>query len=356
VIALLAVLTLAAACGVGTPEPAERAAPAERATPAQRASPAEPGGDAPSSRPEDHTAAPVEPEAFVAASFDIAGLAEASGVAASARNPGWVYVLDDGPGTRGVTAVDTAGEARVDVVIDGLDGRDTEGLAVAPCDVGRRSCLYVGDIGNNNDRWPTVDVWRVAEPVLRPRRAPLIVTPTVRSYGYERAPVNAEALLIADGRPFVVTKERGRTDTGRTPRPHLLAADRWDVGVLRDLGPIPLPQPSFGLAAATVGNVVTGGDVRADGLVVLRTYDHVVAYTPPTRDAPLETLPTWSARELDGIPALPQPEGLAADVCGLWLVSEGVDSLWLVPWAATGTPAQTDDIEEQRCPSGNEGS
>ncbi|HEX6257041.1 MAG TPA: hypothetical protein VFZ70_14635 [Euzebyales bacterium] len=82
----------------------------------------------------------------------------------------------------------------------------------------------------------------------------------------------------------------------------------------------------------------------------------MVAYTPPTPDAPLDTLATWTARELDGIPPSPQPEALAADGCGLWLVSEGVDSLWLVPWAATGVPAQTDDIEEQRCPSGDVGS
>jgi hypothetical protein len=339
------VLALATACSAATPVPSPRGEQVERS--AVAASP----------RPDGDRDAVADPDPFVAGSFDRADLAEASGVAVSTRNPGWVYVLDDGPGTRGVTAVDTVRDTHVDVVVDGLDGRDTEGLAVGTCDPdGARTCLFVGDIGNNEDRWNTIDVWRVPEPVLRPRRAPLTVTSTVSSYGYERAPVNAEALLVADGRPFLVTKERRRTDDDRTPRPHLLAADRWGAGTLRDLGPIPLPRPAFGLAAATVGNVVTGGDVRGDGMVVLRTYDHVVAYTPPTPNAPLETLPTWSTRELEGIPALPQPEGLAVDGCGLWLVSEGVDSLWLVPWAATGTPAQSDDIEELRCPSGDGGS
>lgn len=118
--------------------------------------------------------------------------------------------------------------------------------------------------------------------------------------------------------------------------------------MLRDTGPIDLPEPTIGLAAAAVGNVVTGGDVGA-GVVVLRTYDHVVAYTPPSPGAPLETLADWSASEVRGLPALPQPEGVAVDGCGLWLVSERVDSLWLAPW----TPAPYDEVEELTCPSGD---
>jgi len=35
--------------------------------------------------------------------------------------------------------------------------------------------------------------------------------------------------------------------------------------------------------------------------------------------------------------------------CGLWLVSERVDSVWLAPWA----PASSDEAEEQTCPSGD---
>lgn len=46
------------------------------------------------------------------------------------------------------------------------------------------------------------------------------------------------------------------------------------------------------------------------------------------------------------MPVLRQPEGVAINRCGLWLVSEGVDSLWLVP---DGT---ADDDQEQPCPSG----
>lgn len=291
---------------------------------------------------------PADPEPFVAGTFDSGVVGEASGVAASLRNPGWVYVLDDGPGTDGVLAVDTLTGNEVRLVVEGLTGRDTEGLAVGACRAKvRRACLFIGDIGNNQQRWPTIDVWRVREPRLDDAAGELRVTGATATYSYPDEPADAEALLVDDGRPFLVTKEHRTADDRRVAPPRLLAARRWGDDTLRDLGPISLPEPSVGLAAAVVGNVVTGGEF-GDGRVVLRTYDHVVEYRPPRVGAPLDTLVTWTARELEGIPALPQGEGVGVDRCGLWLVSERVDSLWLVP----DGPAAS-DREEQACPTGN---
>ncbi len=292
---------------------------------------------------------PTDPEPFIAGTFDLSVVGEASGVAVSVRNPGWIYVLDDGPGADGVVAVDTSSGATVRVVIEGLSGRDTEGLALGACVARRnRQCLFIGDIGNNQDQWTSVDVWRVREPSLRRRDEIVTTGGAVATYTYAGEPVNAEALLVEDGRPHLVTKERRDPESGRAPPPRLLATERWGDGVLRDLGPISLPEPTLGLAAAAVGNVVTGGELFGDR-VVLRTYDHAVEYTPRRAGASLDTLATWSAREIDGIPALPQPEGLAVDNCGLWLVSERVDSIWLVPQRS---PA-SDETQEQACPTGS---
>jgi len=337
VVALLVLVSMLSACRGVVPEPVDHA---EHVPPTHGTVP-------PPSR---SAHAREDPEPFIAGTFDDALVGEASGVAASVRNPGWVYVLDDGPGTDGVVAVNTVHGGTVRIAVEGLDGRDTEGLAVARCTARARarSCLFIGDIGNNQDLWTSVDVWRVREPHLDGRHRTRTVTGTTATYTYDASPTDAEALLVADGRPFLVTKERLDRSTGRAPRPRLLAADAWGDGVLRDAGAIELPEPTIGLAAAAVGNVVTGGDVGA-GVVVLRTYDHVVAYTPPSPDAPLDTLADWSAREVPGLPALPQPEGVAVDACGLWLVSERIDSVWLAPW----TPASSDEVEETACPSGD---
>jgi len=296
---------------------------------------------------------PAGTEPLVAGAFDLGVVGEASGLARSVRNPGVIYVLDDGPGTTGVLAIDvsdpSAAGTATSVTVDGLDGRDTEGLAVGRC--GRRSartCLYIGDIGNNQHAWPSVEVWRVREPDLATAPARLTVAGRAATYTYPDAPVDAEALLVDDGLPYLVTKPRTRPDGAGAPPPRLLGARRFADGRLRDLGAIELPEPGGGgLAAAIVGNVVTGGELTG-GHVVLRTYDHVLVYEPPRRGAPLRTLRRWTPREVD-TPRMAQGEAVTMDGCGIWLASEQVDSIWLVPWRSQ----VLDDLQEQACPNGS---
>jgi hypothetical protein len=97
-----------------------------------------------------------------------------------------------------------------------------------------------------------------------------------------------------------------------------------------------------------LGNVVTGGEL-AGGRVVLRTYDHVLVYAPPVAGAPLRTLRRWRPREVDA-PRQRQGEGVAMDGCGIWLISEGVQSIWLAPQA---TATVDEDVQEEACPNGS---
>jgi hypothetical protein len=317
------------------------------------------------------------PEPFVAGSFDLDVIGEASGLALSVRNPGIAYVLDDGPGSTGVLAVDTTTGTTTRLTIEGLEGRDTEGLATGPCAGGGRqraggrgpggegerqraapTCLFIGDIGNNQSAWRSVQVWRIREPDLARRRSSasddlphmseITVTGDVATYTYPDAPVDAEALLVDEGRPFLITKERREPGSGRTPRPRLLGARRFADGRLRDFGALRLPAPrTGGWAAAFVGNVVTGADFDGER-VVARTYDHVLIYTPHVEGAPLRTLRRWKPREV-ATPPLRQGEGVAMNRCGIWLISEGVDSIWLVPQH----PRPVDDMQEVACPNGS---
>lgn len=304
--------------------------------------------------PSTPAAVPVETasEPIVAGTFDIAVVGEASGVARSVRNSGWVYVLDDGPGSTGVLAIDTATNAATTVTVAGLEGRDTEGLAVGDCGrAGAHSCLFIGDIGNNQSAWESVSVWRIREPPLHGADARITVDGDVATYTYPDAPVNAEALLVERGAPYLVTKpERLPASSSAAPKPHLLGARRFADGELRDHGAIDLPEPetgTVGLAGALLGNVVTGGEKVGDR-VVLRTYDQVAVYTPPEPDARLRTLRAWRPHRV-ATPRVRQGEAVTMDACGIWLTSEGVDSVWLTPWRST----PPDDEQEQACPTGN---
>ena len=101
-------------------------------------------------------------------SFGEANAPEASGLAASRRNPGLLYLVDDGPGTTSLLVIRARDGGLVGRLgVDGLDGVDTEDLAVGPCARGERAtCVYVGDIGDNVRGRDAVTILRFAEPDL----------------------------------------------------------------------------------------------------------------------------------------------------------------------------------------------
>ena len=239
-----------------------------------------------------------------------------------------LYVLDDGPGTTSLLAI-RARDARVvaRLEVEGLTGVDTESLAVGPCSRrGRASCIYIGDIGDNTTSRDTITITRVREPA-RPIQATTLASEQV-TWRYPDGRFDAEALLVAPGgRLGVVTKAAGREGRGAAR----LYVGPFADAVLRKAGRIRLPQPSLPLAAAVVGNVVTGGDA-ARGRVVLRTYDAIYEFTAPRAGAPLTSLPTWKVSQVRP-PSEGQGEAItyAADGCGLFTVGEGSGAVTAIP-------------------------
>lgn len=260
--------------------------------------------------------------------FDASAIAEASGLAASRRNPGWLYLVDD-EHPREVWAMRPDGSDRTRIAVSGFAGRDTESLAVGPCgptDPG--SCLYIGDTGDNLGTHPDVAILRVAEPDLARRGEVVQVSADTIRVRYPDGAHDAEALLVdGAGAVYLVTKDAGPDGAGAA---RLYGASGFRGGTLTDLGPVAVPAPALPLAQTLVGNVVTGGDFRP-GRVVLRTYDHAVEYVAPGPDAPLTEFPTWPAREVPSARE-PQPEAIAyaTERCGYHTAGERVGDLWFV--------------------------
>ena len=230
-----------------------------------------------------------------------------------------LYVLDDGPGTRHVLAVaadDRGLLGRIEVT--GLDGTDTEALAAGPCDDAGGDCIYVGDIGDNMRSRDSVVVHRFAEPEHLQGAVVEAATATLR---YPDGPHDAEALLVdSSGRIGIVTKDAGN---GRSGAARLFVARDFADAQLVDRGRVELPTPSLPLAAAALGNVVTGGD-WAPGRVALRTYDAIFEFRSPSGRGGLRSFADWPVQEVDAAPE-PQGEAVAygADGCSLYTVSEG---------------------------------
>jgi hypothetical protein len=270
----------------------------------------------------------------VAGSFDVALAPEVSGLAASVRNPGVYYLVDDPPGTTEVVAVEEDGTLVARLPIAGMDAANAEALAVGACGAGDAdTCLYVGDIGDHVGR-PDVVVLRVREPALSaPPTAPPPAEPVpaeILRLTYPEAPTDAEALLVdAEGRPLLVSKAPFDRQSGATGETRLYRAPAAG-GTLEDLGAVPLPEPRAPLQSRYVGNTVTGADKR-DDRVILRTYDQVVEFLAPGPGTDLGTFPAWPSRQVPSPPQL-QSEAIAYRVegCGYLTAAEGSGELWVV--------------------------
>lgn len=139
-------------------------------------------------------------------------LAEMSGLAASFRHPGVFWSHNDSGNAFQVFALDAQGSVLATLTLTGVDGKeakmDLEDIALGPCSRGdQRSCLFLGDIGDNFARRSRLRIFRLPEPeALADATLPV----ETLSFTYPDKPHDAESLILEPrtGRLAVITKER----------------------------------------------------------------------------------------------------------------------------------------------------
>jgi hypothetical protein len=135
-------------------------------------------------------------------------LVEASGMAASRTSPGVLWVHNDSRDGARVYAVAPDGADLGGFDIAGALAFDWEDMAAGPGSDPTRSMLFFGDIGDNfSIRSGRITVYRVPEP------DPASIDGSIDGaipleYQYPDGVYNAEALFVADGSVFFVTKDR----------------------------------------------------------------------------------------------------------------------------------------------------
>ena len=187
----------------------------------------------------------------------IAELPEASGVAVSRRTPGRLWAHNDS-GEPVLVALDARGSVTARVRLSGVKIEDWEAVAVGACPGG--SCIYIGDIGDNEAERKRVTVYRVSEPAGEES----VVVKEMFHATYPDGAHDAEALLVTpDGGLFIVTK--GETDpVGLYRFPRELRS-----GATHQLERVGKPR---GSGKASEAERITDGAVSPDGTwVVLRT-------------------------------------------------------------------------------------
>jgi hypothetical protein len=196
-------------------------------------------------------------------------LDEASGLAASRRNPGYYYTHNDSEGQPHVYVINRHGRICVTIRLEGAENRDWEDIAVAPGEQAGTFDVCVADIGDNKARWNEVVFYRFPEPqfdaVVRARGV-LDVRPQVFRCRYEDGARNAEGFAVdpRTGDGYVFTRRPdGICNIYRLAAP-------WDltgVTTLKRVGTLRFPE------VAALARMVTAADISPDGTrLVTRSY------------------------------------------------------------------------------------
>lgn len=200
---------------------------------------------------------------------------EISGMAPSVRHANVLWMHNDSGGGPKLFAVDSRTcKTLATITVRGAKARDWEAIASGRDNRGR-PVLWIGDIGDNRDNWPYVEVLKVKEPrMLRDRS----VKAATYRFTYDDMPHNAETLLAdpARARLWVVTKQLAHGGLYALPDP--LAKGR--VNVAKRL--------------RTEGGLITDGAMSPTGdRYVLRDYADAVIYRglPPGREVARIALP-----------------------------------------------------------------
>lgn len=243
-------------------------------------------------------------------------LDESSGVAPSRRYPGWFYTHNDDGEALQFWRFDLAGKLQGPYTVPGVANRDVEDMASAQFE--GESRLYFADIGDNSAHYPSVRVYRCAEPNAQ-GSVGRVETFDIR---YPDGPRNAEAFFVApkSGDFWLIEKVSSRA-AGiyrlRSPRP---GASTWErVGELSLEG---------GFAAA---RLATGAALSPDGrYVAVRTY--LTAY----EFAAGPNLDHWWKQSPSRIPLNIEAQGEA--------IGYSLDGKTLVT-TSEGTPCQVSTIQ-----------
>jgi len=237
---------------------------------------------------------------------------EASGIVASRKNKSILWVHNDSGNSSKIYAINYSGKLLGTFTIEGAHSRDWEDIAIGPGPNKNTDYLYIGDIGNNEGKYPTITICRIPEPNINSKfsdKKIKIGPPDVIELTYPDSPRDAETLLVDPlyGDIYVVTKRNIFSRVYHAPYPQ--STDKPNVMIHVTLLP-------WGLA--------TGGDVSPDGkLIIIRGPSAALIWRRP------ENEPLWRAflGSYSTIELMPEPQGEAicfdSDGLGFFTLSEG---------------------------------
>ncbi len=250
---------------------------------------------------------------------------ETSGIAASRANPGIFYIHNDSGDSARFFAINAQGSIRGEFWLTGVTAVDWEDMDIGPCPTG--TCLYIGDIGDNNAVRVTKFIYRVKEPVVSATSsAGVVMLQSERlDFNYPSGlKHNSETLLVhpITGAMYTVTK----VAAGNPSSVYKFPNNPWSL-----LQPVTLSFVTQLSIPGPMDDRLTAGAIDPCGSrVLLRTYDKLYLGTVPAGAASFDAL--FSAPFVT-VPVANEPKGEAV----AWLPS----GMGYVTISENGGQAQT---------------
>lgn len=135
---------------------------------------------------------------------------ESSGIVKSGQFEGVYWTLNDSGNPATLYATKRTGELIGEIAVKGAGNIDWEALGIDD-----KNQLWIGEIGNNSRLRIDLQVIVVREP--NPLTETEVEVTASYPYRYPAENVDAEGLFIADGVPYIVSKERERAVLYRFP-------------------------------------------------------------------------------------------------------------------------------------------
>lgn len=207
-------------------------------------------------------------------------LPEASGIASSVANPGYIWAHNDGQNPAEIFLIDTTAHVKMICKLP-VDNRDWEEIAVGPGPEANKSYVYVGEIGDNTANHDLKYIYRFEEPKADTTVKDIVTYDTLK-------------VQMSDGKRDTETMMIDPFSNDL----YLISKREDNVGVYR----VRQPFTSEIMTAEKVGTIpyfkIVAGSFSPDGLeVILKDYDHIY-YWKRAKDESLEQVLARKAEQL----------------------------------------------------------
>jgi hypothetical protein len=217
-------------------------------------------------------------------------LNEASGIADSKANPGYLWVEQDSGNPPDLTLLQHNGTVLKSVHLANAVNRDWEDMVLAEGPTPGKQYLYIAETGDNLLRYDDYAIYRLEEPAA--------VTDTVQqvdriAFFYPDGPHNAEAILVDPGTKdiYIITKTDLHSKLFKLTYPY----STMGMNKVEEVGTLPY-------------NYVVSAALSPNGReLVLKTYEAIYEYSRAAGETFVQTL----SKPYISLPYQQEPQGEA---------------------------------------------